>query len=643
MRVYELAKKLNLDSKRLLKLLKEYNINVKSHMSNLDAETAEILYHELEERLKKEAELERKKFLESLKKIEIDFPITVRDLASKLQIKPSELLKKLLEKGKVLNINQNIDEETAKKIGEEFGYLIEKKLPLEEKLTKLELKEANLKKRPPVVTLMGHIDHGKTSILDKIRKSNIVDTEAGGITQHIGAYQVETPYGKITFIDTPGHQTFTQMRARGANVTDIVVLVIACDEGVMPQTIEAYNHAKEAGTPIICALNKIDKPQADPEKVKTQLQKIGLVPEEWGGDTICVNVSAKTGQGINELLEMISLQAEMMDLKADFNRPALGVVIEAKLSPKKGILATLLVQHGILKKGDFIVCGKYYGKVRNMYDDRGRELDSAEPSTPVEIIGLDGLPNAGDKFFVVPSEDVAKEIIERKVEEEKAVKYSQGLRLEDVFKKIQAKELKELKIILKSDTYGTAQAIEDALKKLSGEKVTIKIIHSGVGNVSVSDVLLAKASQAIIIGFNVKVEPKAKDLAKEEKVDIRLYRIIYELLDEVKKALEGLLEPVIKKVFLGRAQVKKVFKLSKAGVVAGCLVIKGIIKRGSIAELVRDKDCIFKGKIVSLKRFKDDVREVKEGYECGISLGFEDIKEGDFIDCYIEETQKPKL
>ncbi len=643
MRVYELAKKLNLDSKKLLSLLKEYNINVKSHMSNLDPETAEILYHELEERLRKEAELQRQKFLESLKRIEIEFPITVRDLAAKLGTKPSELLKKLLQKGKILNLNQNVDKDTARSIGEEFGYLIEEKVPEEERLIKVELKKENLKKRPPVVTLMGHIDHGKTSILDRIRSSNIVDRETGGITQHIGAYQVSTSRGKITFIDTPGHETFTQMRARGANVTDIVILVVACDEGVMPQTVEAYNHAKEAGTPIICALNKIDKPQADPDKVKTQLQKIGLVPEEWGGDTICVNVSAKTGRGIEELLEMISLQAEIMDLRADYDRPALGVVIEAKLSPKKGTVATLLVQHGVLRKGDFVICGQYYGRIRNMYNDREREVNFAEPSTPVEIIGLNGTPSAGDKFFVIPSEDTAKEIIRRKEEEKKLSKQAQGLRLEDVFKKIQSKELKELKIILKADAFGTAEAIESALKKLSTQEVSIKIIHSGVGGVSVSDVLLAKASQAIIIGFNVKVESKAKELAKEEKVDIRVYRIIYELLEEVKKALEGLLEPIVKRVFLGRAEVKKVFKLSKAGVVAGCLVIKGIIKRGGLAELIRDIECIFKGKITSLKRFKDDIREVREGYECGISLGFNDIKEGDFIDCYIEEIQEKKL
>ena len=638
-RIYQLAKKLGIDTKKLIEILKKYNVSVKSHMSVLDKETAQIVEHEVEDYLKKEKEEEKRKWLESLKRIEIEFPITVRDFAVKIDTKVSQLLSALLKKGKMLNINQQIDLETAKEIGMEFGFLVEEKKKEEEKLLEVSLKEENLRKRAPVVTLMGHIDHGKTSLLDRIRRSRITEKEAGGITQHIGAYQVKTSHGEITFIDTPGHQTFTMMRARGAQVTDIVVLVVAADEGVKPQTEEAISHARQANVPIIVAINKIDKPEADVDNVKSQLSKLNLVPEDWGGDTICVKVSAKTGEGIEELLEMIILQAEMMDLKADFSRPAIGVVIESRLSKEKGPLATFLIQHGILRTSNIVIAGNTWGKIRAMWDDRGNLLKEALPSFPVEVLGLEDLPTAGDKFFVVPDEEKAKEIIKRKKEERKQ-RMPSSVRLEDVFKKIKEKELKELKIILKTDTSGTAEAIEDALNKVSSNEVKINIIHKGVGIINTSDILLAEASGAVVIGFNVKIDPQAREEARTKKIDVRTYQVIYQLLDEITQAVQGLLEPTVKKVFVGRAVVRKVFKLSRAGVVAGCFVEKGVIRRGLDAELVRGKEVVFRGKILSLKRFKDDVREVQEGYECGISLGFSDIQEQDYIDVYTQEIEK---
>ncbi len=608
-------------------------------MSVLDDETAQIVEHEVLEILEKQKKAEERRFLESLKKIEIEFPLTVRDFSAKVQAKVSEILKKLMEKGKVLNINQNIDKELAVSIGKEFGYLVEEKKLKEELLSQVELKEEKLRKRPPVVTFMGHIDHGKTSLLDRIRHSRLAEKEAGGITQHMGAYQVEVSGQKITFIDTPGHHTFTMMRARGAQVTDIVVLVVAADEGVMPQTQEALNHARQADVPIIVAINKIDKPDSDVDKTKRQLSQIGLTPEEWGGDTLCVSVSAKTGQGVDELLEMIILQAEMMDLKADYDRPALGVVLESRLTKEKGSLSTFIVQHGILKRGDYIVAGRFWGKIRAMWDDLGNTLQEVGPSSPAEVWGLDGCPQAGDKFFVVPNEDTAKEIVERR-REEKQVLLKRPVDLKELLKRTGQDESKQLKVILKADTFGTLEAVSSAIRNMVPKEVRMDIIHQGVGAINSSDIVLAEASQALVVGFNVVLDNQAKEQARLKGIEVRTYRIIYELLDDIKQALEGLVGPAFKRIFLGRLRVKKVFKLSKAGTVAGCFVEQGIARRGSEAELIRDGKIVFKGKVQGLKRFKDDVREVAQGYECGVSLGFEDIKDGDFIDIYTQEEVK---
>ncbi len=634
MRVYELAKDLGLDSKELIKKLKKLNFPVKSHMSTIDEETAEIIKHELQD-------LERKEIEANV--VEVDFPITVKDLAIKLNKKPSEILALLLKEGKFYNINQNLTEEIAKNIAYQYKVTLKKKPSYEEKV--MEIKEEELESRAPVVTLMGHIDHGKTSILDYIRKSRIAAKETGGITQHIGAYRVELDKGAITFLDTPGHETFTAMRARGANVTDIVVLVVAADEGIKPQTVEAIDHARQAGAPIIVAINKIDKPNADIDMVKQQLSKHGLVPEDWGGDTVTVGVSAKTGEGVNELLEMILLQAELMELKASYKKPAVGVVVEARLSRGRGPVATVLVQHGILRVSEICVCGKYWGRVRALVNDRGEKVEEAPPSYPVEVVGLGGVPSPGEIFFVVPDEKTARRIVQdRQIEEKKKQQVTpQHLKLEDLHRRIKEGDIKQLKIILKADVGGSLEAIEDALGKFSTSEVKIQFIHKGVGVVNYSDVLLAEVSDAVIVGFKVGVDPQARDAARQKGIQIRLYQIIYELIDDVKAALEGMLTPDVKRVFLGRAKVKQVFKLSRAGVVAGCVVESGKAVRGANCELIRDGEVVFKGKITSLKRFKDDAREVNEGMECGISIGYEDIREGDFIDIFREEVVSRRL
>jgi translation initiation factor IF-2 len=634
MRIYELAKQLGIESKELIEKLKILNFPVKSHMSSVDSETAEIIKHEIEDLRKKEIEQNV---------VEVDFPITVKDLAVKLDKKPSEILKFLLSQGKFYTINQNLDENTAKEVALTFKVTLKEKPSQEERI--LRIRPEKLEKRAPVVTLMGHIDHGKTSILDYIRKSKIAEKETGGITQHIGAYQINIDKGSITFLDTPGHHTFTAMRARGANITDIVVLVVAADEGVKPQTVEAYDHAKVAGVPIIVAINKIDKPNANIEMTKQGLSKIGLVPEDWGGKTVCVGVSAKTGEGIDELLELILLQAELMDLKADYQRPAIGVVVEAKLSKGKGPIATVLIQEGRLQIGKVCVCGFWWGRIRAIFDDRGRPLREALPSHPVEILGLNGVPNPGDRFFLVPDEATAKEIARRKREEEekKKVVPAAHMRLEDLYKKVKDEKLKQLKIILKADVGGTLEAVEEALKKLSIPEVEINIIHKGVGAVNASDVLLAEVSDGIIVGFKVEATSDIKELAKNKGIELRIYQIVYELVDDIKLALEGMLAPQIKRTFLGKARVLRVFKLSRAGVIAGCMVEKGKVLRGASCELTRDTQTIFKGKIVSLKRFKDDVREVSQGLECGIGIGYSEIKEGDYIEVFLEEMVERRL
>ncbi len=634
MRIYVLAKELGIDSKELIEKLKELNFPVKSHMSSVDKETAEIIKHEIEELKRKEIESNV---------IEVDFPISVKDLAMKLNKKPSEILKFLMGKGKFVTINHNLDEETASLVAYSYKVTLKRKPTYEETIFK-EDKEEKMQKRAPVVTLMGHIDHGKTSILDYIRRSKIVDKEAGGITQHIGAYRISFKNGEITFLDTPGHEAFTAMRARGANVTDMVILVVAADEGIKPQTVEAIDHARASGVPIIVAINKIDKPNANIDMVKQQLSKYDLVPEDWGGKTVTVGVSAKTGEGIDELLEMILLHAELMELKASYDRPALGVVVEAKLSKGRGPVITTLIQHGILKVGDICVSGLWWGRVRALYDDRARSVEKALPSYPVEVIGLNGVPSPGEYIFVVPNEKEARSIVDRRKEEEKKKKFTPShIRLEDLHKKIQEENLRQLKIILKADVGGTLEAVEEALKKFSTKEVELNFVHRGVGSINYSDILLAEVSDAVVVGFKVDVDPQAKDLARKKGIEVRVYQIVYELINDVKQALEGLLSPRFKRVFIGRARVQKVFKLSKAGFIAGCIVEKGKIIRSYACELIRDNNVVVRSKITSLKRFKDDVREVSEGMECGIGIDYRDIKEGDYIDVFVEEKIERKL
>ncbi len=586
-----------------------------------------------------------------LKPLEVDVPITVKDLAEKLSMRTSDLIKFLMLKLKLLaNINQSLSHEIVAEVLKAYGYELVLPEKPEEVIRKVKKagKGEQWKGRSPIVTFMGHVDHGKTSLLDMIRRTKVAESEHGGITQHIGAYEVKLPRGRITFLDTPGHEAFTAMRARGANATDIVVLVVAADDGIMPQTIEAYDHAKAAGVPIVVAMNKIDKPQANVDRLKKQLGSIGLLPEDWGGKTIAVGVSAKTGEGIDRLLEMILLEAEMLELKASYDVEASGVVIEAKMSKGRGPVATILVQQGVLKDGDFVIAGYQSGRVRAMFNDLRQPIEEALPSQPVEVTGLSGVPEAGDHFYVVRDEKKAREIVEQKQEELRRQRleplHKNHLRLEDLHKEIKAGVIKQLNIILKADVQGSLEAIEDSLNKIGSSEVQISVMHKGVGPINSSDVILADASNAIIIGFHVEVDDQAKELAQKEGIDIRTYRVIYEIFNDMKAALEGMLAPKIKKNFIGRAEVRKVFHLTKHGIVAGSFVKKGKIVRSAQAAVVRNGEVIHEGKIAAVKRFKDDVREVVEGFECGISLvGFEDIKEGDFIDAFEIEHIARKL
>jgi len=591
---------------------------------------------------------------ERAKTVLIPEVISVREFAEKLGVSPNELLQELIALGKFVAINQPIDFETAKKLGEKYDKIVKLEGAEEEELADLELeeetpdREEDLKPRPPVITVMGHVDHGKTTLLDYIRNTRVAEREAGGITQHIGASVVEaqTSEGKKTlvFLDTPGHEAFTAMRARGAQATDIVILVVAADDGVMPQTIEAINHAKAAGVPIIVAINKIDKPGANPDRVKQELTQHGLIPEDWGGETVMVPVSAKTGEGVDELLEMVALQAELMELKANPDRPARGVVLEAKLDKKRGPVATFLVQNGTLKVGDAVVAGLYSGKIRAMFDDKGRPVKEAGPAMPVEVLGLEGVPLAGDKFQVVESLEKARKIAQKRQElaRESALEKEKRLSLEELFSQMKAGEVKELGVILKADAQGSIEAIRKSLEELSNDEVKVRVIHAGVGPITENDIMLAAASNAIVIGFNVRPDAAARKAAEREKVDVRTYRVIYDIVDEIKKAMEGLLEPEEKEVYLGSAEVRATFKVPKVGTVAGCYVKDGVIRRNANVRLVRDGIVIYDGKIASLKRFKDDVREVQAGYECGVGLeNFNDIKVGDVIECYtIEKTKR---
>ncbi len=578
------------------------------------------------------------------KTIKVKFPITVKDLASRMSIGPSLLIKHLMEIGVFATINQLIDERAAKEAGAKFGYTVEPLPTVEEETIAVHEKEdvSKLRPRAPIVTFMGHVDHGKTSLLDYIRKSKIIDLEKGGITQHIGAYRVHLDKGEITFLDTPGHEAFTAMRARGVTATDIVVLVVAADDGIKPQTIEAIDHARAAGVPIVVAINKIDKPNIDINKVKKQLSELDLVTEDWGGKTIAVNVSAKTGEGIDKLLEMVLLEAEMLELKADPAKLARGVVIEGKLSKGGGPIATVLVESGTLHQGDVVVCGRYYGKIRALIDDRIHKVKQAPPSMPVEILGLNGIPEAGDPFFAVDNEKKARQIAElrlQKIKEENLGPVARKISLEDLYAEIQKGSVKELKVILKADVQGSLEALRDSLIKIDTKEIKLNIIHKAVGEVNESDVLLAAASNAVIIGLHTSKTAEAERAVKKEGVDLKLYNIIYEAISDIKAALEGMLEPKLKEVFKGRAVVRQVFKISKAGTIAGCYVQKGTIRRTDNCRLIRNGQEIYKGKISSLKRFKDDVKEATEGYECGIALeSFEDIERTDIIEAF--EVQK---
>lgn len=579
-----------------------------------------------------------------VKAVQIPERITVKEFAQAIEVAVGEVIKKLISYGVMAGINQEIDFDTAALVGEEFGVEVTPAPTIEEELKVEEIVDdpASLQPRWPVVTIMGHVDHGKTSLLDAIRESNITASEAGGITQHIGAYQVEIGDKKITFLDTPGHEAFTAMRARGAQVTDIAVLVVAADDGVMPQTVEAINHAKAAQIPIIVAINKIDLPVANPDRIKQELSQHDLVPEAWGGDTVYVEVSALKKQGLDELLDMILLVAEMRDLKANPNRPAKGTVIEAKLDKGRGPVATVLVQNGTLSVGDTIIAGMHSGKVRALVNDKGKKVKKAGPSEPVEIIGLNDLPEAGDTFYVT-DEKTARQLAVKRQQfyREQELKKSQRVSLDDLFERIKEGEIKELNIILKADVHGTVEATRQSLEQLTTDEVRVRVIHSGVGAVNESDVMLASASNAVIIGFNVRPDPNAKRLAEREKVDIRLYRVIYNIIEDVRKAMEGMLAPEYEEVILGRAEVRAVFKVPKVGNVAGSYVLEGKITRNSEARILRDNVVIYEGKIESLKRFKDDVKEVPGGFECGIGLEkFNDIKEGDVIESFIYREVK---
>ncbi len=686
MRVYELAKELKVTNKELLARLKELGIEVKSHSSSIDEEQAAKVKSELAPPQKEEQagaepspteaeeaapseptppleggeEEEREEAPSEHELLVVKFPITVRELADKLGKKPNVLMKKLMEMGVFAALNQFLDEETAVILGHEYEYELKAYVTprtvseapspgaggvapepeVEE--------EAKLQPRAPVVTLMGHIDHGKTSILDAIRRSKITAQEAGGITQHIGAYRIDTKHGGVVFLDTPGHAAFTTMRARGAHLTDVVILVVAADEGLMPQTLEAIDHAKAAEVPILVAINKIDKTAANPDKVRKQLAEKELLSEELGGETICAEVSATTKKGLDHLLEMILLQAEVMELKANPEGPARGVVVEARLTANRGPVATILVKSGTLKKGDSVVCDAYAGKIKAIFDDTGRTIKEAGPSTPVEVLGLLGVPAAGAALQVVKDDAVARQISEerRSTVQEQGWEDSKKVTLEDFFRQITEEGIRELSLILKGDVQGSVEALSQSLAELGSEEVgaSVKIIHSGVGAISESDVVLAAASGAVLIGFQVTAESRIKRLAQAEGVDLRFYQVIYKAVDEVKQALEGLLPPKVEETSLGKARVKETFKIAKLGVIAGSVVEEGKIRKTSSVKVWRDEEVVATDKIISLKRFKESVEEVAAGMECGISLAnFHDFQEGDILESYEVKKTPRKL
>jgi translation initiation factor IF-2 len=581
------------------------------------------------------------------RRIKIDDTIVLSDLARRMGIKAGEMIKALMGMGVMATVNQTIDFDTAVLVASEFDYEVERASFEEETLLKTtEDRPDQLVERPPVVTIMGHVDHGKTSLLDVIRKTKITELEAGGITQHIGAYHVSTDRGQIAFLDTPGHEAFTAMRARGATITDLVILVVAADDGVKPQTLEAINHCKAADVPIIVAVNKIDKPGADPEKVKRELAEVGITSEDWGGDHIFVNVSAKQNEGIDELLEMVLLQAEVLELKANPDKLAIGYVVEAKIDSGRGAVATVLVQEGTLKTGDPVVCGVHHGKIRAMINDRRSPVESAGPSIPVEVLGLSGVPMAGDELIVLTDEKDAKQVSLHRIQKQRAKELAKTSRLslEKLYERMRDGEVKDLNLIIKADVHGSIEALTDSLLKLSNEEVQIKIVHSATGTITESDVSLAAVSNAIIIGFNVRPSVKVQAYAKEESVDMRFYSIIYNVTKDISNAIVGMMESTFEERVLGRAEIREIFMVPKVGAIAGSYVTDGRIERGQLIRVIRDGVVLYEGKNSSLRRFKDDVREVQNGYECGIGIeNYNDIKVGDILECYYLEEIKPEL
>lgn len=638
-RVYQIANELKMSNEDVLAKLKELEINAVDKDSELEEDEVELVLEILKDEIA----------AANGNTIAIDGKLTVQELATKLDKSASEIIMKLMKMGTMATINQEISFEIGSLVASEYGFeLVEGSANDEEELEAIDAlidieedKEEDLVKRPPVVTVMGHVDHGKTSLLDKIRSSHVTTGEAGGITQHIGAYVVETSNGKITFLDTPGHEAFTSMRMRGAQSTDIAILVVAADDGVMPQTIEAINHAKAAGIEIIVAINKIDKESANIERVKQELIEYELVPEDWGGSTIFCPVSAHTGEGIDELLDMVSLTAEVLELKANPNRKARGIVLEAQLDKGRGPVATVLVQKGTLHVGDAVAIGSAHGKVRAMINDKGKRIKTAGPSTPVEILGLSEVPNAGEVMMVMDSEKEARSVAEKFIaygREKMLSETKQQLSLDDLFNQIQAGSVKELNIIVKADVQGSVEAVKQSLVKLSNDEVAVKVIHGGVGAITESDVNLAAASNAIIIGFNVRPEPAAKDAASAEKVDLRLYRVIYNAIEDIEAAMKGMLDPEFVEKVTGHAEVRQIFKASGVGTIAGSYVLDGTIQRDSSARIIRDGIVVHEGKLASIQRGKDAVKEVRSGFECGLVMeSYNDIKEGDQIESFIME------
>ena len=665
-RVYELAKELKVSSKDLIRILmEEFSVEVKNHMSIIEDEDAELIKEllasdesksivdqyedELVEQVNNVKKKKKKKNSkteeveeQNVEVIEIGETITVKDLAEKLNKPNNEVIKTLMFEGVMAGLNQEINFEIAEKVAAKFeieAYKKEEEELLEE-FEEEEIDTASLEKRPAIITVMGHVDHGKTSILDAIRKTKVASGEAGGITQHIGAYTVKVDGETLTFLDTPGHEAFTAMRARGAQVTDVVILVVAADDGIMPQTAEAINHCKAAKVPMVVAINKIDREGANIDRVKQGLAEHGLIVEDWGGDVVAVPVSAKTGEGMDTLLEMVVLSAEMQSLVANPHRKAKGTVIESKLDKGRGAVASLLVQDGTLNSGDSIFVGNTYGRIRAMFDDDGKKIKTAGPSIPVEVLGLSEVPAAGDRFIVVKDEKTARQMAEKRVAKQRQESFNASNRvsLEDLYSQIKEGKVKELSVIVKADVQGSVEAIKGSLEKLSTDDVKVRVIHGGVGAITETDVTLATASNALLIGFNVRPTATASALASKDEVEIKTYSIIYEAIEDVKSAMIGMLDPIEKEVILGNVEIRATYKISAVGTIAGCYVLDGKIVRNAGVRIIRDGIVIKEGKLASLKRFKDDVKEVKAGYECGLSIeNYNDIKEGDIIEAYTME------